>query len=68
MNWTQADLDAAKAAYLKALTTGKSVTFGDRSWTSHDLPQLRQLIAEIERSVGAPRPKQFLGYHRGKGL
>jgi hypothetical protein len=53
--WTADDLVAAKAALLQAMTTGKMVTFGGRSWTSHDLPELRALVADIERqSTGAP--------------
>ena len=48
--WTQAFLDAAQAALLQALK-GKTVTFADRSWTSQDIGELRELIAVIERSI-----------------
>lgn len=50
INWTQADVDAGKAAILQALQ-GRTVTFADRSWTSQDLGQLRELVAQIERAV-----------------
>lgn len=53
MAWTSADLEAARTALLNAITTGKSVVFADRSWTSHDLPRLRELVADMERAVNA---------------
>jgi hypothetical protein len=71
--WTQADADSIKAAIV-ALVTGQrivTVTFGDRTNTYQqaDLPQLREALAMVEAELGrATRPKQFHGYHRGKGL
>lgn len=50
--WTQADLDAVNAALLQALK-GKTVSFADRSWTSHDLGELQNLKATIEHAVNA---------------
>ena len=73
MAWTQADADSIKAAIV-ALVTGQrivTVTFGDRTNTYQqtDLPQLREALAMVEGELSrATRPKQFHGYHRGKGL
>lgn len=63
--WTSEDLAAAKAALLNAITTGKTVTFADRSWTSHDLPELRALVAEMERSVGATPTSRLAAFRKG---
>ena len=49
MPWTAEELAAARAALIASLSSGKSVTFGGRSYTSHDLEDLRALIAEMER-------------------
>jgi len=63
--WTDDDLTAAKAALLRAMITGKLVTFGGRSWTSHDLPELRALVSEMERQVNpAGAPAYRLASHR----
>ena len=50
ITWTQADLNAGKAAILAAMR-GKAVTFNGRSWTSQDLTDLRSLVAEMEAAV-----------------
>jgi len=61
-----AQLDALKAAYARG---ERSVTFGDRTTVYRSESEMRQAIATIEASIGqATRPKQFHGYHRGKGL
>lgn len=44
-------LAAARAALLTALQTGQSVTFGGRSYTSHDLGALREIIAQLSHSA-----------------
>lgn len=67
MAWTADELAAAKAALLSAVTSGKSVTFGGRSWTSHDLSELRELIAEMERSSSINTQTYRLAAH-SKGL
>lgn len=67
MAWTADELAEAKAALLQAVTSGKSVTFGGRSWTSHDLSELRLLIAEMERSASTSTQTYRLAAH-SKGL
>lgn len=62
MAWTADDLAAAKAALLLAITSGKSVAFGGRAWTSHDLPALQALVAEIERSASASPPSRLAAF------
>lgn len=51
MAWSPDELAAAKQALLTALTSGKIVKFAEREWTSHDIPELRALIADMERGV-----------------
>lgn len=55
---TDADLNsAARAALLRALQTGKQVTFGNRSVTSHELEDLVTLMTRSEALLsggGAP--------------
>ncbi len=43
-------LAALDAAILQA-AQGKTVTFGDRSWTAQDLPALRELRADVAAVV-----------------
>lgn len=50
MAWTSADVTACKAALLQALA-GRSVSYEGRNWTSQDVPVLRAMLAEMERSV-----------------
>lgn len=66
--WTADDLAAGKAALLTAMTTGKSVTFGGRSWTSHDLPELRALVAEMERQVNPTGSPNYRLAAHSKGV
>lgn len=63
--WTQSDLDTAKAALLTAISTGKTVRFADREWTSHDLPELQALIAAMERSVSGGSGSRLAAFHKG---
>ncbi len=66
MAWTQAQLDTLKAAYARG---ERSVTFGDRTTVYRSESEMRQAIATIEAErMRGTRPKQFLSYHRGKGL
>jgi hypothetical protein len=53
MAWTADDLATAQAALIRAITTGKRVRFGDREYESPDVNDLRELIAEMERVIGA---------------
>lgn len=63
--WTADDLVAGKAALLSLMTSGKSVTFGDRSYTGHDLKDLRALIAEMEQQANpTAAPNYRLAGHR----
>lgn len=48
--WTQADIDALKIAIKRGVLT---VSFADRSVTYHSLKEMRELLAEMERSVNA---------------
>jgi hypothetical protein len=52
MPWTSAQLVEIDAAILDAIK-GKTVTFGGRSWTSQDLPDLRALRAEMVQEIAA---------------
>lgn len=49
MAWTAEDVATAKAALITALETGQQVTFGGRSYTSHNLEALRAIVADMER-------------------
>lgn len=65
---TQEQVDALEAALIQAAVTGKAVAFADRSWTSHDLPELRALLAEMKRLVNpASAPNYRLAAH-SKGV
>lgn len=46
--WTQADIDALKISIKRGVLT---VTFADRSVTYHSLKEMRELLADMERSV-----------------
>lgn len=46
--WTQADIDAIKASIRRGVLT---VSFADRSVTYHSLKEMRELLAEMVRSV-----------------
>lgn len=48
--WTQADIDALKLSIKRGVLT---VSFADRSVTYHSLKEMRELLAEMERSVNA---------------
>lgn len=48
--WTQADIDALKIAIKRGVL---SVSFADRSVTYNSLKEMRELLAEMERSVTA---------------
>jgi len=48
--WTQADIDALQASIKRGVLT---VTFADRSITYQSLESMRELLAEMERSVSA---------------
>lgn len=54
MAWTQADIDALKA---KIASAEKSVAFGDKSVTRHDLDQmlmaLQAMQAEVDGASGS---------------
>lgn len=50
VNWTQADIDALKTS-IKSGTL--SVSYADRSVTYQSLKEMRDLLAEMERSVNA---------------
>jgi hypothetical protein len=41
-------LAGARRSLATALDTGKSVTFNGRTYTSHDLADLREMIASLE--------------------
>ncbi len=64
--WTQADLDAMKAALAQGR---RSVTFADRSETFQSADEMLRVIAEIEAELAAAanRPRQFKTYTK-KGL
>lgn len=47
--WTQADIDALKLNIKRGTL---SVSFHDRSVTFHSLKEMRELLADMERSVG----------------
>lgn len=56
MAWTQADVDALKAAVAKG---EKSVTFSDRSVTYRDLGEMLQALALMERSIQGTSARTF---------
>jgi hypothetical protein len=62
MAFTQAQLDALKAAYATGV---RSVTFGDRTTTYASMDEMAKAIARIEteiaRTATTPRPRQFRG-------
>ena len=62
--YSQASLDAIDEAILQA-AQGKSVAFADRSWTSQDLPALRELRAEIARAVNATPTHRLASTQKG---
>lgn len=41
-----------REALAKCATTGGSYTLGDRSFTSHDLPEIRAQISWLETRIG----------------
>jgi hypothetical protein len=64
--WTQTDADNLKAAIAKG---ERSVTFADRTVVYRSVAEMREALGMIEAELSrATRPKQFLGYHRGKAL
>ncbi len=66
MAWTQTDADNLKTAIAKG---ERSVTFADRTVVYRSVAEMREALAMIEAQLSSPsRPKQFLGYHRGKGV
>ena len=42
-----------REAFAKITVTGGSYKFGDREFTSHDLPEIRKTIAWLEQRVNA---------------
>lgn len=66
MAWTQTDADNLKAAIAKG---ERSVTFADRTVVYRSVAEMQEALAMIEAELSRPvRPKQFLGYHGGKGF
>jgi hypothetical protein len=62
--WTQADLDAGKAAILQAMQ-GKTVSFGDRSWSSQDLKDLLAFVASIQTAVTGTSGSRLAAFSKG---
>lgn len=60
--WTQADLDALKLSVKRGVL---SVTFADRSVTYNSLKEMRDLLAEMERSVNAARTFRLAATSKG---
>lgn len=60
--WTQADIDAIKASIRRGVLT---VSFADRSVTYHSLKEMRELLAEMERSVNAGRAFRLAATSKG---
>lgn len=60
--WTQADIDALKVAIKSGVLT---VTFADRSTTYHSLKEMRELLADMERSVSQARTYRLAATSKG---
>jgi hypothetical protein len=52
-------LTAARTALQTALTTGRSVTFGDRTFTSHDIADLQAIVARLTATVASAVSRKF---------
>lgn len=68
MAWSQADVDAVKAALAKG---ERRVQFADRSVEYRSTDELLQILrameAELDAAASTPRPKLYYG-HASKGF
>lgn len=62
MVWTQADLDALRAAIASGALT---VSYRDRTVTYHSLRELRELAAEMERQLTAAPTHRLAAHSKG---
>lgn len=60
--WTQADIDALKVSIRRGVL---SVQFADRTTTYHSLKEMRDLLAEMERSVSQPPGYRLAATRKG---
>lgn len=51
MPWTQSDVDTLRATISRIANGAKSVSYGDRQVTNHDLPELLKLLGAMEIDV-----------------
>lgn len=69
MAWTQADIDALKAALAKGEAR---VRFADREVAYRSVEEMRSALAlmqaEVNAATGTARPRQRYLYQQGKGI
>lgn len=63
--WTQADIDALRAAIATGIKTVKYAGPPAREVTYHDLDEMRSLLAEMVRSVTGARSSRLAAYTKG---
>lgn len=69
MAWTQADVTELQAAIKKLALGAKRVTYADRTVENHDLPQLRELLKDMESDVSSANGPRYTvaTHHRDIG-
>lgn len=58
-------LEDARTAYQTALRTGKEVEFNGRRWASHNLADLRTIIADLEQRTGTVTRSRLAAFRNG---